>query len=118
MNIHPNALPLTVLGSHARQGDTLLRRIDSIPSSTSRQIKSPTLALGEKTGHHHTFTDGGAVAFADDEQAIVADAIRVISPQGSTLTHQEHSPITFPPGDYESLRQVEYTPEELRLVAD
>lgn len=76
------------------------------------------MALGEKTLHHHSFTNGGAVAFADDEQAPLAEAVRVTADEGATLTHQEHAPITFPKGDYESLKQVEYTPQELRRVAD
>lgn len=118
MKTNKNALPLTSVGSHARQGDTLLRRIAVLPNNLKRTKGVATLALGEKTFHHHSFTDGGAVAFADDEAAPLADAIKVIANEGATLTHQEHSAITFPKGNYESLKQVEYTPEALRNVAD
>lgn len=113
MKTNPTALSLNQLGGHARQGDTLLRRVSTIPAL---KIAKPTLAYGEKTGHHHTFSEGGAVGFADDEKAL-ADFVRVEEPQ-APLTHQEHSTITYPKGDYESLRQVEDTSEEVRPVAD
>ena len=117
MIINPSAIPLTKVGGTARQGDTLLRRLFANASFPAKQTKTATLALGEKTGHHHTFCDGGAVGFADDEQSPTADTIRVEA-DAATLTHQEHSSITFPKGDYESLKQMEYNPEALRNVAD
>ncbi len=117
MKTNANALPLTKVGAHARQGDTLLRRLSTVIPATAKRIKSPTLALGEKTGHHHTFSEGGAVAFADDEQAPIADAVRVTAPE-APLTHQEHETITFPKGDYESLKQVEDSGAEVRPVVD
>ncbi len=118
MKTNANALPLTSVGAQARQGDTLLRRIPAI-ASTLKPTKAelPTLAFGEVSHHHHSFRDGGAVAFADDEKAPLADAIRVTADE-ATLTHEEHSPITFPKGDYESLKQVEDTGAEVRPVQD
>lgn len=117
MKTNPQAKSLDQTGAHARQGDTLLRRCAIIIPSTVKRTKSPTLALGEVSGHHHTFRDGGAVGFADDEKAPTVDFVRVTANQ-STLTHEEHSPITFPKGDYESLKQVEDTSEEVRPVQD
>lgn len=117
MKTNPNALPLTKVGAHSRQGDTLLRRLPVLIPATVKRIKSPTLALGEVSGHHHTFRDGGAVAFADDEKSATADFVRVTA-ETSTLTHEEHAPIAFPKGDYESLKQVEDTAEEVHPVQD
>jgi hypothetical protein len=117
MKINTQAQSLDQVGAHARQGDTLLRRLSSPVSREVKQIKSPTLALGERTGHHHTFTEGGAIAFADDELAATADYVRVTAPE-APLTHQEHETIVFPKGDYESLKQMEYTPAKLKRVAD
>lgn len=114
MKINPTAIPLGAAGSHARQGDTLLRFTLSIPKGL-KQVK-PTLALGEKTGHHHTFSQGGATAFADDEQAL-ADFVEVTAPE-APLTHQEHETINYPKGSWESLKQVEDTSEEVRPVND
>ena len=118
MKTNRQAKSLNQIGGCARQGDTLLRRIPAktIPAD-SKEIKNPTLALGEVSGHHHTFRDGGAVAFADDEQAVTADHVRVTADE-AVLTHEEHAPITFPKGDYESLKQVEDTGAEVRRVAD
>ena len=113
MKTNQSAKSLSKIGGHARQGDTLLRRINNIPSGLKHT--KPTLALGERTGHHHTFSDG-AVAFADDEKAL-ADFVRVNAPE-APLTHQEHGPIVYPNGDYESLKQVEDTGAEIRPVQD
>lgn len=119
MKTNPSAIPLTQAGGHSRQGDTLLRRrATPIPIDLKKnKSPTPTLALGETTGHWHGFRDGGAVGFADDEKAPTVDFVRVTANQ-STLTHEEHSPITFPKGDYESLKQVEDTSEEVRPVQD
>lgn len=114
MKTNPKALSLNIIGSHARQGDTLLRRVQSIPGSL-KQTK-PTLALGEHTGHHHTFSQGGAVAFAEDDKAL-ADFVRVEAPE-APLTHQEHETIKYPKGDWESLKQVEDTGSEIVPVTD
>lgn len=114
MKINKSALPLTEIGSHGRQGDTLLRRVKSIPANKI-VTKSPTLAYGEKTGHHHTFSQGAA-AFADDEKSL-AEYVKVTAPQ-APLTHQEHETINYPCGNWESLKQVEDTSEEVRPVAD
>lgn len=37
---------------------------------------------------------------------------------GATFVHQEHGPITLPPGNYRVQIQREYSPEEIRNVAD
>lgn len=115
MKTNHQAKSLTQIGGHARQGDTLLRHVDFIPTSKIA-TRSPTLAYGEKTGHHHTFSQGGAIAFADDEKAL-ADFVQVTAPE-APLTHQEHETIVYPQGNWESLKQVEDTSEEVRPVTD
>lgn len=118
MKTNPRAKSLDQIGACARQGDTLLRRVAKLPSTLKPTHNPlPTLALGEASGHHHSFRDGGAVAFADDEKAPLADAIRVEADE-AVLTHEEHSPITFPRGDYESLKQVEDVAGEVKQVTD
>ena len=92
----------------------MLRRIESIPTNKIT-THSPTLAYGEKTGHHHTFSNG-ATAFADEEKAL-ADFIQVNQTE-APLAHQEHETINFPKGNWESLKQIEDTSEELRPVTD
>lgn len=99
---------------HYRQGDVLLVPVASIPKGL-KQTKKVTLALGERTGHHHTIY-AGAVGFADDENGL-ASYIEV-GGDGAELTHQEHDTIPLPPGKYENVSQFEYTPEAIQRVAD
>jgi len=96
-----------------RQGDVLMIEVNSIPENV-KPIKSRTLALGEVTGHHHTF-DNGATCFADDEEASLG---QYFESSGATITHQEHNPISVPSGKYRSIIQSEYSPEAIRNVAD
>lgn len=97
-----------------RQGDVLVIKTDKIPSGL-KPTKKVTLALGEVTGHHHSITDDGAVGFADNENSL---AKFVEAKESVTLTHQEHEAINLPAGTYKSVRQTEFTPEELKNVAD
>ncbi|MGH9523996.1 MAG: hypothetical protein ACRD3E_15850 [Terriglobales bacterium] len=41
-----------------------------------------------------------------------------VGSDGVRIVHEEHAPIVLPPGDYEIVRQREYSPEEIRNVAD
>lgn len=104
---------LTEIGGHCRHGDVLLRRIAKIPAN-KKQVK-PVLALGEVTGHSHVLDNYGTICFADNEKDL-ADFAQVESP--AKLTHQEHSTIVLPPGNYEKLYQVEDTSKEVRPVQD
>ena len=88
-----------------RQGDVLLKQVTELPEGT-RNINTTTIALGEATGHHHTFRNGQV-------QVLEANAILfAVVAEPSQLTHQEHDTITVPPGTYEVVRQREYTPQE------
>lgn len=97
-----------------RQGDVLIMPVKNIPANLAT-TKRVTLALGEVTGHHHSIASG-AIGFADDENAL-ADYFEVTSNEAE-LTHQEHDTITLPKGKYRKVIQVEYTPAEIRNVAD
>lgn len=115
------------IGDHIRQGDTLLRRIDSIPSNASEMKRDEhgriVLAHGERTGHAHTFRDKGICSFSVTDENDVA--FLAVGGGGATLRHElvsgakaEHDAIALPPGNYEAAQQVEYTPAELVRVAD
>jgi len=97
-----------------RQGDVLLIPISEIPSNVVK-TKLVRLANGEVTGHHHSIFSDNAVGFADDENSL-AEFVDVLSPVD--LVHQEHETITLPPGKYRSVIQSEYTPQEVKRVAD
>jgi len=100
--------------SQYRQGDVLILKVDLIPKS--KQTKVVLLAKGEVTGHHHSIYDG-AIGYADDETGL-AEFIEVEQQEGVDLVHQEHETITLPPGKYRSVIQSQYTPEEIKRVAD
>ena len=97
-----------------RQGDVLLIEISSIPSTaTPNKDKGDViLAHGEVTGHAHRIKaktaklwDAGAERFLQVMEAVA-------------LTHEEHSTITLPAGNYRVAIQTEYTPEAIRNVPD
>lgn len=96
-----------------RQGDVLVSSVRSIPKSAVKQDRC-VLALGEVTGHAHQIHEE-AFLYVD------ADGTKYVEVYGSeaTLQHEEHGPIVLPgPGRYRVTQQREYSPEEIRNVAD
>jgi hypothetical protein len=104
---------------HYRQGDVLIERVASFPENLTpiaRERGRLILAHGEVTGHAHAIAarnadlysavDSGDVTFLEIREAAVA------------LKHDEHATITLLPGKYAVRRQREYSPEEIRRVAD
>ena len=107
-----------------RQGDVLLIPCDfpeilrgrqPIPTKNNRVV----LALGEVTGHAHAIYD---VIDREVEPKVrlwdtgVERFLQVI--QRCELCHEEHTAQELIPGWYRLPTQVEYTPAELRRVAD
>ncbi|HKS27108.1 MAG TPA: hypothetical protein VJS44_04785 [Pyrinomonadaceae bacterium] len=101
-----------------RQGDVLIERVRSnvrskphkvVPRDNGRVI----LAYGEVTGHAHAIADAGVEQFELEtgERFIVTE-------RGVSLSHEEHATIQIPGGTYRVTRQREYSPEEIRNVAD
>lgn len=101
-----------------RQGDVLLVQMNAIPKEAAvvkANEKKLIIALGEATGHHHRFEDtshnvkmfqtGAGVRYLD-----------VSAP--ADLLHEEHSTAKVPAGFWLIPVQVEYTPKEVRRVAD
>lgn len=101
-----------------RQGDVLIRR-SNIPS-TAKQIKMRPLALGEKTGHHHSLVVPEGIL---DECAELYEAedgtiyCRIVN-ENVLLTHQEHKTHSIPAGDYRVVIQQENTDWGERPVVD
>ncbi len=105
-----------------RQGDVFLTKIDAIPAGCKEEDLSQdsrvVLAYGEVTGHAH--------AIARDPETKVlparawsAGAERFIQVMEKTaLRHEEHAAIPLEPGIYKVGHQQEYTPAEIRRVAD
>lgn len=103
-----------------RQGDVLIARIpddqvpanlDPVPLDNGRVI----LAYGEVTGHAHA-VEGDVELLASDIADMEERFLRV--EREAQVVHEEHDTIALPPGNYRVVRQREYTPEEIRMVAD
>lgn len=98
-----------------RQGDVLLVKINKIPDANENMTKGDIiLAHGEVTGHAHRI-----VAPTTKARLWDASAERFLQVMETvSLTHEEHATIEIPPGSYRVAIQTEYSPEELRNVAD
>ena len=102
-----------------RQGDVLIIPVAKLPANLApveREHGRIILAHGEVTGHAHGIASERAGLFRDPKLAAVFMHVSGNAPVA--LEHEEHSTIQIPPGNYEVRRQREYSPEEIRQVAD
>jgi hypothetical protein len=105
-------------GDHVRQGDVLLERVRKAPAKTKPIEKDGgrvILAYGEVTGHAHAFARSAKASLMVDE---TDRRFLLIGGGGAVLQHEEHARIAVPAGDYLVKRQLEYSPEAIRTVAD
>lgn len=72
------------------------------------------LAHGEVTGHHHALEADKADWWKQEDGTQFVVPIK----KDATLTHQEHGPIILRKRPHRVIRQREYTPQEIRNVAD
>lgn len=100
-----------------RQGDVLLIPRDEIPDGLKLE-DGCVLAYGEATGHAHEIADGARIWVDVNDRGrryleILNDVV--------VLRHHEHGHVRllreYQPV-YEIVRQVEYTPHEVRRVSD
>ena len=103
-----------------RQGDVALVEVAAIPKDAVAQPiqgNKLTLAFGEVTGHHHRFefmdTSHNAKLRITESGSRYLEVFADID-----LLHEEHSTVRVPKGKYLLPSQVEYSPAELRRVAD
>jgi hypothetical protein len=102
-----------------RQGDVLIIPVAQMPAGLKKLAREDgrvVLAHGEVTGHAHAIADKRAALFRDPKLAAIF--MHVTGDAPVALEHEEHGTIAIPPGDYEVRRQREYSPEEIRNVAD
>ena len=103
-----------------RQGDVLIKSVADavvgveVPRDELGRI---VLAHGEATGHAHAISDVGATLFDLAEPHQPGDRLLRVT-KTVALRHDEHSKIRIPPGKYIVRRQREYSPKEIRRVAD
>ena len=100
-----------------RQGDVLLIEAEGAIDPAARKVKREDgriiLAHGEATGHAHAIDETDAELW---EAPTGRRHLRLVKP--AALLHEEHAPISLPSGLYDVRRQREYSPEEIRTVAD
>lgn len=104
-----------------RQGDVLLRRVESIPETAKVAEKKDqagndriVLAYGEVTGHAHAIHDLDVVDVFVTGEGVMYLQVK----EEAKLQHEEHGTIALPPGNYERTIQREYSPEAIRDVRD
>ena len=106
------------MGKLYRQGDVLLVATD-MPGETKpvkRTKRGLVLAEGEATGHAHVIEAPEAELVTAAEAAELY--LLVHGTETVALTHEEHATIDVPPGSYRVVGQREYSPQEIRRVAD
>lgn len=95
----------------------------AIPENAKRIPLRP-VALGEVTGHHHSFMSNVAEVDVADlvemyEGADGQTYVRVLGGEGEvSLVHQEHKAHVVPPGEYSVVIQQENTDWGARPVVD
>ncbi|MFC5750220.1 hypothetical protein [Actinomadura rugatobispora] len=106
-----------------RQGDILIVPVpeDEIPAAARGLSPAPrddrgrmVLALGEATGHAHAVAAPGELL--RDADPLRPDHLHL--PHGGRLVHEEHAAIALPKGWFRVIRQREYVPGAVRVVAD
>lgn len=114
---HPTNQESKAMTPHYRQGDVLIRRVDSISKTKpmEREQGRVVLAHGEVTGHAHAITEKGVNQYRTEVPDVTALEIEQAV---AMLKHEEHSTIELPQGSYEVTRQREYAPGAIRNVAD
>ncbi|WP_371499123.1 hypothetical protein OG871_23940 [Kitasatospora sp. NBC_00374] len=106
-----------------RQGDVLIVPVEesAVPSVVAGLPARPrdprgrlVLALGEVTGHAHAVVGPGELR----REAGPFGTAWLRLPEGGRVVHEEHAVIALPKGWYRVVRQREYTPGAVRVVAD
>ncbi len=103
-----------------RQGDVLLVQVQKIPAdATACKVDGDIiLAYGEVTGHAHRL-DARTVKPLAKGGVWEPSAERFIPAlEGAVVRQEEHGDIAIPKGNYRVVQQVEYTPGQIRNVAD
>jgi len=99
---------------YARHGDVAFIKGKNDKKFTKKKDKK--VALGEVTGHSHQFLMDGVDVLVDVSQPNWGRALEVESPV--VITHEEHKPIPFEPGEYVVRHQRTYSSVGLSKVLD
>lgn len=98
-----------------RQGDVLFKQVKLIPAVESKKRPTGHILEGEATGHIHRLADLDAAEVLECGEGLY---LNVTSDGGVSIIHEEHETLNLPAGNYEVVRQREYSPEQIRNVED
>lgn len=105
-----------------RQGDVMFIPVATLPDGERKKRKDGAAAYGEVTGHSHRLADmetAEVLEIADGLFVRVSETgVSIDGDAGATFVHEEHGPVSLPPGDYQIRIQREYSPEAIRSVID
>lgn len=118
---------MTRMKTQIQQGDVIIESA-AIPAG-AKPLNHRVLREGEHTGHKHlAVIDEPAVALAEAVRADVTlfmdeasgKLFMRVSGGVARVVHEEHNPVTVPPGEYEigAVREYDYDTEESRFVLD
>ena len=96
-----------------RHGDILIAGVETIPQEAKKQ-PTAVLAWGELTGHSHRIEDPETAEIWEHKGTMYLMVTKPLA----RVVHQEHKPITLPPGTYRFWYQREYTPQAIRRIVD
>ncbi|MER5433714.1 hypothetical protein [Streptomyces sp. NPDC002588] len=106
-----------------RQGDVLIVSVaeEAVPAHVGQAPREArdgrgrlVLASGEVTGHAHAVVGPGELV----REPGPFGPLLLHLPQGGRVVHEEHAAISLPKGWYRVIRQREYVPGSVRIVAD
>lgn len=80
--------------TYYQQGDVVLVKTNKIEGT---KLKGSVIQEGEHTGHAHRFQPNTAQLFGSEGTRTHLKALK----GGTTITHEEHLPVTIPAGEYE-----------------
>lgn len=104
--------------TYFQQGDVLLKPCAKAPDGAKpvgNTARGYILAEGEATGHAHRIEEIAGVEFTKKNGRLYITNIKP-----ATIRHEEHKPITLPPGCWEigKVREYDHFTEEAREVRD
>lgn len=106
-----------------RQGDILLVSISEAEMERTQPQKRDSqyrivLATGESTGHAHVIDSPHAALYGDKLEERFLEIVKDVELVHTSGAVPDHDTLTIPEGFYRVVRQREYTPEAIRVVAD
>lgn len=105
--------------NHFQQGDVVITKIEALPAGLKKKqpaARGYVIAEGEVTGHAHTIApEAVEEMFVDDAGVVYAQLAKQVD-----LLHEEHNPVTLPPGFYRfgGVQEYDHFLEEARQVVD